>query len=130
MWGPEFTVEEMMMQVLFLSKVFLTADDALTTNQQNERIDNMLILILEQHLWFTAVNRCSLHFTQKTSWISFCFWFKSHETYHFNTCQLSPQFRKTLQSALSAVQPVYFTLMRLTLPKVLTNAQNKIHYYI
>jgi len=32
---------------------------------------------------------------------------------------------------LSAVQPVYFTLMRLTLSKVLTDAQNKIHteYY-
>lgn len=35
-WGPSFTIEEMMMQVLFLSKGFLTVGDALTTNQQNE----------------------------------------------------------------------------------------------
>lgn len=41
----------MMMQVLFLSKGILTADDALTTNQKTEKesADNMLILTLKQH---------------------------------------------------------------------------------
>lgn len=120
----------MMMQVLFLSKGILTADDALTTNQKIERVQITCsyspLNSTHTRILGALTNLMDLKMKKKKC---FCFCFKSHETTHFNTCQLSPQFRKSYWEHCLRSSQLYFALMGLTVSKVLTYSQNNMHYY-